>query len=110
MGLLLGYLLPIVLMKALAYVLYEVGVTQVYGTIATLLIIYLAFVAPLLSGYFGAKYSSKLPMLNGIVATLFGLLALFTLGQFNGAIIYIAFVILAVAFGYLGSRRFVLHG
>jgi hypothetical protein len=105
-----GYCVPYVLLKGLGYVLYSLGVSQLFGLIPLVIVALLTVLAPIASGYLGAKYSITLPLLNGMLATAIGVAAFFAVGQMGGAIIYAIVAVLAFVFGYVGAKRYVAYG
>ena len=109
-GLLFAYILPMAGIKALLYVLANIGIQNIFGGLATLLVVYLLVFAPLASGYLGAKNSESLPLLNGMAATILGVLFVILAGELNGLYIFIIFIIVSLTLGYIGSNRFVKHG
>jgi len=109
-GLLFAYILPMAGIKALLYVLANIGVQNIFGGLATLFVVYLLVFAPLASGYLGAKYSNSLPLLNGMIATITGVLFVILAGELNGLFIFLTFIVISLALGYVGSNRFVKHG
>lgn len=105
-----GYCVPYALVKGLSYVLYSLGVKQLFGFIPLVILSLITVLAPLASGYLGAKYSIKLPLLNGMLATAVGVAAFFAVGQMGGAFIYIIVAVLAFALGYVGAKKYVAYG
>ena len=102
--------MPYFLIKALAYILAYLGVSQLSGTLPLLIIVLIAIIAPLASGYLGARYSKSLPLVNGLAATSTGIVAFVVFAQPDSLLIYAIFAVLALIFGYFGARRYVLHG
>ena len=70
----------------------------------------LFLIAPIITGYLAAKYSKSLPVLNGMLATIVGIALYFTHGSFNFLWLAAIFILLSLLLGYLGARRFVVHG
>lgn len=105
-----GYCVPYVLLKGFGYILYSLGVSQLFGLIPLVIVALITVLAPLASGYLGAKYSVALPLLNGMLATAVGVAAFFAVGQIGGAIIYVIVAVLAFVFGYAGAKRYVAYG
>ena len=105
-----GYGIPYILIKVFSYLLYIIGINQIFGTVPLLMVVLMAGIAPLASGYLGAKHSNSLPVLNGILATVVGAVVLAASGQSETLYIPIIVLLLAMAFGYIGARRFVAHG
>ena len=105
-----GYCVPYALVKGFGYILYSLGVRQLFGFIPLVIVALITVLAPIASGYLGAKYSTKLPLLNGILATAVGVAAFFAVGQMGDPFIYIIVAMLAFAFGYVGAKRYVAYG
>jgi len=104
-----GYCVPYALVKGLGYLLYYLEVSQLFGFIPLAIVAFITVLAPLASGYLGAKYSIKLPLLNGMLATAVGVAAFFAVGQMGGVFIYIIVAVLASVFGYVGAKRYVAY-
>lgn len=109
-GFLGGYFLPYLVVKALGYAFYALGIHQLFGVIPLLIVLLVAVVAPLASGYLGAKYCSRLPILNGMAATVLGVSVFLAVGEASGLFVYLAVVVMALLLGYVGARRYVQHG
>lgn len=71
---------------------------------------WLIFVAPTITGYIAAKYSKALPLLNGMLATIIGIILYFTHGEFGVLWFSILYIVLSMFLGYVGARRFIIHG
>ena len=109
-GILIGYIVPMLIIKTLVYVLYEAGYTNIFGFFGLLILITPVIVSPLIASYLGAKYAKASPILNGLLSVILGIAFISTTGQFNGAIIYAVFVITSLGLAFVVSRRFVVHG
>lgn len=110
MGLLFGYLTPYLLFKLMLYIMYCLGVSGFSGFFSYLLLAVPLFFSPTISGYLGAKHSSKMPVLNGALATLAGVIFFFIVSEPSGFYMYLVMCLLAFACSYAGSRRFIIHG
>lgn len=102
--------MPYALVKGVGYLLYSLGVSQLFGFIPLAIVALIAVLSPLASGYLGAKYSIKLPLFNGMLSTAVGVAAFFAVGQMGGVFIYIIVAVLASVFGYVGAKRYVAYG
>lgn len=71
---------------------------------------WLILIAPTITGYIAAKYCKALPLLNGMLATVIGIILYFTHGEFGAIWFSIIFVGLSILLGYVGTRRFIIHG
>lgn len=105
-----GYCVPYVLLKLLAYLLVALKIEQLFGLIPLVVVILIVLVAPLASGYLGAKYSNTLPLLNGVLASAVGLAAFGVIGQMGSVVIYLIVITLAISLSYVGAKRYVAHG
>jgi len=109
-GLLIGYMLPMLILKLLSIFLYRNEITNLYGMPGLIFLLIPLVASPLLASYLSAKHSTKSPLLNGITATLLGILFIISVGELNGITIYVLFIAISISLGIVGAKRHISHG
>ena len=110
LGFAVGYFLPWAIVKTLLYLLLIFGVTELLGALPLFAVVYMAVMAPYFAGYIGARHSTTLPIINGILATATGLIAMYLSAGMIAPFVYPVIVTIALLLGYTGARRYVAQG
>lgn len=109
-GFLIGYIIPMLLLKLIAIFLYNNETSNLFGISGIIFMLIPLAVSPLLASYISAKNSNKSPFLNGITTTILGIIFIISVGQLNGLLIYLLFIAISISLGIVGAKRYVLHG
>lgn len=105
-----GSFVPYAVFKTAAYLLLIFGVTGLFGALPLFMVVYIVLAAPFASGYLGARFSTALPIINGMLATAAGVAGVVILTKAMAAFLYPAIVAVALSLGYAGAKKSVAHG